>query len=222
MNNILVSNNYVPFFSVIICTFNRGYIIECALKSLLYQEEQDWEAIIVDDGSDDNTTEIVKRYIADNPKFRYMYHQNKGLALSRNVGLLASSGLYCTFLDSDDEYHPEHLKFRKRMLQQNKDVILLHGGVEVIGSPMVPDRDNPKKMIFAKDCALGGTFCINRTKALEIGGFNDIPFCEDYDFHKRVFDKGWVVAKTDVATYIYNRTSEDSMTNKMKNKAQTK
>lgn len=214
---ILINPNRVPFFTVIMCTFNRAHIIKRALDSLLDQEETDWECIIVDDGSSDNTKEVIAQYL-ENPKFRYMYHKNKGLPLSRNVGILAAAGLYVTFLDTDDYYLKEHLKIRKQILQVYKDIDLLHGSVDIIGNKYVRDKDNPRKQIHLNDCAIGGTFVINRIKAIELGGFNNLDFADDADFYDRAYKSQFTVAKTDVATYVYDRTSPDSICNKFLSK----
>src|SRR5699024_11152760 len=98
-----------PFFSVIICTYNRAKIITRALDSLIKQKDSDWEAIIIDDGSMDNTKEIIQPYLKKSP-IRYFKKEHSGLAHSRNAGIQLTKGKYITCLDTDDEYAPEHLQ----------------------------------------------------------------------------------------------------------------
>ena len=76
---LTIYHNRVPFFSVIMPTYNRAALLERALQSLLAQTEKDWELIIVDDGSTDNTNELIRRFIALNPQtpIRYCYHSNR-------------------------------------------------------------------------------------------------------------------------------------------------
>jgi len=93
-------------FSIITPTYNRGYLIERAIKSVLNQSYQNFEMIIVDDGSTDNTDEIVSKYLYDT-RIRYVKAtQNGGVNKARNVGLdiISDSSDWITFLDSDDEF----------------------------------------------------------------------------------------------------------------------
>ncbi|MFN9338956.1 MAG: glycosyltransferase family 2 protein, partial [Candidatus Kapaibacterium sp.] len=130
---LTIYKNRVPFFSVIMPTYNRAQLIERALQSLLAQTEKDWELIIVDDGSTDNTNELIRRFIADNPQYavRYSYHSNRGTGLSRNAGIMQACGMYVTFLDSDDEYDTDHLAIRRSIILDYPDVDLIHGGVQI-------------------------------------------------------------------------------------------
>lgn len=214
---ISIYDKSIPFFSIIICSFNRATLIERALSSIIKQTENDWEAIIVDDGSSDFTTNIIKPYCDKYENIRYMYHRNKGLALSRNVGALAANGLYITFLDSDDEYKENHLELRKALLINCPDLDLLHGGIEIIGEEFVPDYKNPKSMIHINDCTVGGTFFIKKSSFLETDGFRDIGYAEDSEFYNRFKCLGHTIAKTTYPTYIYHRELDDSIT---KQKAQ--
>lgn len=214
---LLIKDHTAPFFSVVICTYNRAYLLADALNSLLEQVETDWEAIIVDDGSSDDTYALAKSFVDKDDRFRYIHHQNKGLPLSRNVGILASAGLFVTFLDSDDKYLPEHLSIRRQALEENPDVELLYGGVEVIGDSLVPDKNNPGKTIDIKDCVVGGTFFIKKETCIELDGFKNLDFGDDADFYDRAVAECITVAQIDVPTYVYNRTVPDSICNKLKN-----
>lgn len=210
---VLIYPERVPFFSVIICTYNRAKLLPRALDSLLNQSEADWEAIIVDDGSDDNTAEILLEYMRRDERFRYMRHRNRGAGLSRNAGLLAACGFFVTFLDSDDEYLPEHLALRREMLHAYQQIDLLHGGAKIIGNAYVPDKNNISLQIHLSDCVIGGTFVIRRTRALEIGGFGAMRYADDADFYERAELAGFIIGKTDAATYIYHRDTPDSLCN---------
>lgn len=91
------------YFSIIIPTYNRAWCIERAMKSVLAQDFRDWEMIIVDDGSTDNTKDIVEEYLSDS-RIRYFYKENGGVGSARNLGMEQASGRYLMFLDSDDEF----------------------------------------------------------------------------------------------------------------------
>lgn len=210
---ITTQSHIIPFFSVIICTYNREKLLKRALDSLINQSEKDWEAIIVDDGSSDNTFELCKKYVDCHPNIKYIFHKNRGQSLSRNTGILASSGIYITFLDSDDEYDENHLLIRKDCLIQNPDVDFIHGGVKIIGNEFVPDKDNPSKMIHIKDCVIGGTFFIKNTVAIELDGFDNVKYGDDALFYEKVKDNNFQIGVLDYPTYIYHRDSPDSICN---------
>ncbi len=217
IHDLLLSpySSYMPFFSVIMCTYNRADSIGAAIESLLAQSERDWECLIVDDGSSDSTAEIIRAYCNRSPRIRSMYHSNRGQALSRNAGILASGGLFVTFLDSDDTYATEHLSIRKQILCENPDVEFLYGGVEVIGNPYVPDIENPGELIHISDCVVAGTMVIRRSVALAIGGFPDVAFGDDTALYARAYEADVSIAKIDEPTYRYNRTRSDSLCNIM-------
>lgn len=201
----------IPFFSIIMCTFNRNHLISRALDSLLRQTEKDWECIIVDDGSMDETFHTVKKYADIYNNIKYVYHSNKGTGLSKNAGILAASGMFITFLDSDDEYHPAHLSIRKTILEEYTNLDLLHGGVDIIGNPYVTDKDDYNKQIHLSECVIGGTFVMPRYKLHQIGGFSNLRYADDADLYQKAVDASWNIAKIDYPTYIYHRDTPDSL-----------
>lgn len=203
---------FAPYFSVIICTFNRAHLLPRALDSVLAQRESSWEVVIVDDGSSDNTFEVVRPYLQRAPNIRYMAHRNRGLAISRNVGIAAAIGDYVTFLDSDDWYAPDHLASRRQLLVQNPGVELLHGGCQIIGNPFVPDKYNPENMLDLHDLVVGGTFVFPREYAVKVGGFSAwSPYAIDSDLFEELEKMGTKIVRTDHRTYMYDRTTPDSI-----------
>jgi len=105
-----------PTVSVIISTYNRAHLIGRAIQSVLNQTYQDFEVIVVDDGSTDNTEEIVKSF--NDPRIRYIRHEkNKGAAAARNTGIKAARGKYIAFQDSDDEWLPEKLEKQMKVFE---------------------------------------------------------------------------------------------------------
>jgi glycosyltransferase involved in cell wall biosynthesis len=204
-----------PYFSVIICTFNRKALIGRAINSLLSQKENEWEAIIIDDGSVDKSFEVIEPLIRDNHKFNYVYHSHQGVSKSRNLGINIAQGSFVTFLDSDDEYAPNHLSKRKKVLTSNPDIEILHGGFEIIGNPYVPDITQPGKMVHLSECVVGGTFFIKVSVFVNIGVFPDVSFGEDFHFFNKALQNGVKIAKIEDKTYIYHRDNEDSICNQM-------
>jgi glycosyltransferase involved in cell wall biosynthesis len=106
-----------PKVTVIIPTYNRAHLIKRAIKSVLNQTFQDFEIIVVDDGSTDNTEEVVKSF--NDLRIKYIKHQkNLGASAARNTGIKNSKGEYIAFLDSDDEWLPEKLEKQMRYFKK--------------------------------------------------------------------------------------------------------
>ncbi|MCO5287350.1 MAG: glycosyltransferase family 2 protein [Chitinophagaceae bacterium] len=205
----------VPFFSVVVTTYNRGPLLGRALKSLQAQTETDWEAVIVDDGSTDDTKEIVQAFLVKDHRFRYFKTPPSGATPAKNKGMALSKGRYITFLDSDDEYRPDHLQRRRRFMEAHPEVLFLHGGITIIGDEYVPDRFDYGKKIHLSECAVGGTFVIAREVFTSLGEFNNIPLGSDADYLDNVLANGFLTAKLDAPTYIYHREHDNSITNNL-------
>lgn len=98
-----------PLVSVVIPTYNRASLLIKSIQSVLNQTYNDFEVIIIDDGSDDNTEELVESF--HDERIRYIRHEvNMGVACARNTGINASSGVFIAFQDSDDEWLPRKLE----------------------------------------------------------------------------------------------------------------
>jgi len=111
-----------PTVSVIIPTYNRAHLIERAIQSVLNQTYQDFEIIIVDDGSTDNTEEVIKEFQEKDKRVRYIKHNtNKGGNTARNTGLKSIKGEYVAFLDSDDEWLPKKIEKQLEVFKNSKD-----------------------------------------------------------------------------------------------------
>ncbi len=210
----LVYDKFKPEISVIMASFNRAGYLQRSVESLLAQTYKSWELIFVDDGSTDNSFKVMDNYLNNFENLRYMKHRNKKLALSRNTGIAASVGNFITFLDSDDEYEPNHLEIRMKLMDENPDLDLIHGGVRIIGNPFVADKHDPTKLIHLNECVIGGTFFGKRKMFVELGGFKNLPYSEDSDLFERA-EKKYKIIKTDEPTYIYHRDAPDSITNKI-------
>lgn len=200
-----------PFFSVILLTYNRRDLLLRAIESLQRQSFTDWEAIVIDDGSTDGTQEAIAPLLSSDPRFQYHRQTNQGPGLARNAGIAMSRGEFITFLDSDDEYLPEHLASRYALIRRDPSLEFLYGGVEVIGDPYVADREDPSRMIHIDQCFPGGTFVISRRLLERIGGFADVPYGDDTEFAERAIAALANVVKCDLRTYRYYRTSADSL-----------
>lgn len=113
--------------SVIVPCYNQAQYLPETLDSVLVQTHQNWECIIVNDGSTDNTEEIALKYCEQDERFVYLPKQNGGLSSARNAGLDIAKGEYVQFLDSDDILLPNKLECQVRMMEMEKtDVCVCH------------------------------------------------------------------------------------------------
>jgi glycosyltransferase involved in cell wall biosynthesis len=204
--------NNVPLVSIILCTYNRAHLVNRAIASVLTQSCHNWELIIIDDGSADDTRQAVMPVVKSDSRITYVYHANKGLVRSRNIGIALASGEYATFLDSDDEYREHHLLVRIRAMGKVSSPALLHGGIEYVGPverQYVPDAEHPGKKIHLSRCYASGTFFARTSVFRKLNGFRDLPFAEDLDFIRRVRKKRLKIGKVKEQTYRY-RVDEDN------------
>jgi glycosyltransferase involved in cell wall biosynthesis len=118
-----------PTFSIVIPTYNRSGFIKKTIESVLTQTFSDYQLIVVDDGSSDNTDEIVKS-IAD-PRVSYHYKDNEERAVARNIGATLSSGRYITFFDSDDLLYENHLATALENIEKYGEPECFHLGYEI-------------------------------------------------------------------------------------------
>lgn len=203
------------FFSIILPTYNRAALLKKAIDSVLNQTFSDWELIVVDDASHDNTENILKAYLNQDSRIHFIKkNKNSGPALTRNEGIILAQGQYITFLDSDDEYEKDHLLLHQKILLQDRELEMLYGSVEIIGDPYVKDYFDNTRFIHLKDCVLGATFFIRRDILLREGGFNNMSYGEDTELFHRLQSKNIKTQKLNFGTYKYNRTESDSITKK--------
>lgn len=121
-----MNSDMLPSVSVIIPVYNHGRYLADAINSVLAQDYQDWEIVIVDDGSTDDTPIIVSRYAND--QVRYVFQENKGQAAARNTGIKNSHGRYLAFLDADDWFLPDKLQLQVPVLEAHPDLCMVSSG----------------------------------------------------------------------------------------------
>jgi glycosyltransferase involved in cell wall biosynthesis len=181
-----------PQVSVIIPTYNRGWTIREAVDSVLIQDYKDFELIVVDDGSTDNTPEVLGAYCGVIKVFR---QENKGVSAARNRGIAEASGRFIAFLDSDDLWFPQKLSRQVEFFNTTPDALICQTEEIWIRNGV---RVNPKKrhkkpsgMIFEPSLALclvsPSAVMIRRSLLEVVGNFDEtLPACEDYDLWLRI------------------------------------
>ena len=107
-------------FSIILPTYNRANLISKAIRSVVYQTYQNWELIVVDDGSTDNTKKVVEEFVRADNRIIYLSQKNKERSAARNNGIKSAVGEFICFLDSDDLYYKTHLEEFKKLITESK------------------------------------------------------------------------------------------------------
>ena len=182
--------------SIIIPVHNRSNELERAILSVLAQTYQEFEIIVVDDGSTDSPEEVYRRCQDSRIKFYSIPHS--GVSAARNFGVEKSSYEHIAFLDSDDEWLPEKLESQIDALQKNPQYIICYTGESWIrnGQPF-PHRKSRRKFsgwVFdhcLEDCFIGcSTMLMEKRLFCEVGGFDaGLPVCEDYDLWLKISAK---------------------------------
>jgi glycosyltransferase involved in cell wall biosynthesis len=116
-----------PTVSVVVPTYNRGDLIGETLESVRVQTLPDWECLVIDDGSTDDTKSVVRRFAGQDARFRYVRQENAGVCAARNRGVSLARGEYIAFLDSDDHFAPDKLEWQVAALQADPGAVLVYG-----------------------------------------------------------------------------------------------
>ncbi|MEM7102984.1 MAG: glycosyltransferase [Bacteroidota bacterium] len=118
-----------PIVTVIIPCYNYGRYVAETLDSVLAQSFSAWECIVVDDGSSDNSKEVVLPYTLKDPRIKYHYQDNKGLPGARNKGIEMANGKYLQFLDADDIIEKDKIKLQVKCFEDNPELDFVYGGL---------------------------------------------------------------------------------------------
>ncbi len=175
-----------PLVSVYITNYNYEKFIQESIESVLSQTMQNFELIIIDDGSKDNSKKIIETY-REHPKVRIIYQQNKGLNVTNNVAMRTSKGVYIMRLDADDYLRKDALFEMTNVLESNPDLGLVFPDYyyidaqgEIIGEEIRHDFD--KDVSLYDQPAHGACTMIRLENLKTLGGYNESFTCQDgYD-----------------------------------------
>ena len=111
-----------PLISIIVTFYNQAYYIAKTLESIKLQTYTNWECIIVDDGSEDDSAELIKEFIKYDKRFTYLVQDNQGVARARNNGFALATGCFINFIDGDDTFLPDKLKEQIQVFKDNPEI----------------------------------------------------------------------------------------------------
>jgi glycosyltransferase involved in cell wall biosynthesis len=197
----------MPFFSIIIPSYNRASLIQNALNALIDQSFKDIEVIIVDDGSADNTKEMVQPILHQHPFIKYIFQENKGVCAARNNGARQATGKFLIFLDSDDCVTPDWLNDFFMLLKDGKYDVGFCNMKEVHANGVVKfvNAENPYNNTAKKGKYIAGMFAINVTVFRDAGMYDEhIKFGENTELGIRLRSKNVIMGFVDKNNFIYN------------------
>ena len=205
----------MPRFSIIIPCYNQAHFLKDALQSLLGQSFTDWEAIIVNDGSPDDTAVVANAWIGRDSRIRMVEQQNAGLSAARNLGITESSGDYICLLDADDSYGPDflqtvfsHLELGYEMVCCGYTYFNAKGTIHKIvrQSKKLDFRSILRANLFPPVALAFKRQVLDRTGMFDTG----LKSAEDWDLWIRMFKVG-VKLRVIEDSLVYYRISDNSM-----------
>lgn len=201
------------FFSIIIPIYNAERTLEKCLRSLQVQSFADYEVLMIDDGSQDNSYEICKRFAKEDERFELIHQENRGPSAARNEGLKRAKGTYLCFVDSDDYVVRDYLSRLYAEIQKTEADVLFFGYTSVDRSGMqmgiyLPPTDIRGTELLAalsERDLFGYTWikCFARATVEESGFPEDMSLFEDEIFTCKVLEKTDSVAVLPEALYCY-------------------
>jgi len=213
---IFIMKNF-PKVSVIIPTYNRADLLPRALNSVLNQTFQDFELIIVEDGSTDNTKQLVEEFQKKDERIKYIWQKNSGgPAKPKNTGIKNSQGEFIAFLDDDDEWLPEKLETQLNKIEENDYDIFFSNWY--LWNPETNQKNkafnfnplNNKKDLFKifikRNIGNPSTVIIKKAKLEKIGYFDEkLKPSEDYDLWLRFILNNARVGFSEEPLYLYRQ-----------------
>ena len=210
--------------SVIIPTFNYASFLEECLQSVLNQSYKNLEIIVIDDGSTDNTKNVINKY---SNRINYIYQNNSGLSAARNTGIKNARGDLIQFLDSDDLLHSHSIEERVNFLSESgaNCVVCKNKTFSNTNPSGIPSINGSWKMFSNNldihlcffNIAPPHSFLIKKSVIDEIGLFDiNLKACEDYDYWIRLLENKHIPVYCDAGLVYYRKHSESMSSNSNK------
>ena len=207
-NNKFIDSKKLPLVTVYITNYNYGKYIDQSIKSVLNQTLQNFELIIIDDGSKDGSRNIINKY-KNNSKVIIIFQKNKGLIVSNNLALRLAKGKYLMRLDSDDWLDTNALEIMSNFLERNEKVGLVfpdYHEVDINGDIIrTVQRHNFKKVKMFDQPSHGACTMIRKENLKNIGGYDEEFNCQDGYYLWLQFVKKYLVRNINLPLFYYRQ-----------------
>lgn len=215
----------MPLFSIVIPSYNREQSITRTLDSVLNQTFSDWECIVIDDHSTDNTRNIVSNYCKNDSRYILISNESKkGANGARNTGIMHARGKYISFLDSDDSWSTTMLQKQISLYRSDEKIGCIYSDIKIInndgvehpfGIPLGVEGYCYSKVLEQGYLVATSALSAKRECLLDVGMFDlDLPASQDDDICFKLAKQHKIGYLSDVLTYMYidadNRISDNS------------
>jgi glycosyltransferase involved in cell wall biosynthesis len=202
----------MPIVSVIMAVYNGGSYVSRAIESILRQRIKDFEFIIIDDGSTDNTLQILRGY--SDPRIKILLQNNTGLTVALNRGIACAQGKYVARIDADDEAKPHRFETQLRFMEVNSEYVLIGSWAEVVADSgdvielrCLPETDLALRWALLFDNAFVHSSLFMRRDCLNLCNGYDKTFLysQDYDLIMRMDKRGKIANIPEfLVKHLYN------------------
>lgn len=217
-----------PTISIIIPCYKQAHFLKESLQSVLEQSYANWECIIVNDGSPDNTEEIARVWLTKDKRFHYLSKENGGLSSARNAGIAISKGEYILPLDADDLIHKDYLtKLIPELLNDNSLAIVtcyskfFDGKKSNIIYELTPSGSTYHYLLYVNQLIATSLF---RKKCWEeVGGYDESMKngFEDWEFWIAITKQGWKYKVVEDFLFYYRKSKKSMLVNTINNHSET-
>jgi glycosyltransferase involved in cell wall biosynthesis len=213
-----------PLVSVIVPSYNFGHLIAETLRCVQAQTYENWECVVVDDGSTDDTSEVVSAFASQDPRIRYLRQENQKQAAARNLGIANSQGEYFQFLDADDLIEARKLELHATYLKEHSEIDIIYSSVRYFrsknpserllsrrysmwddGNSWMPETSGSGNEILSKllrnNIMVVNAPLVRRSTIERVGLFNvALPPVEDWEY--------WIRCAARGAAFLYDESLE--------------
>ena len=205
----MTSFDSLPLISVIIPSFNAAYFLPKAIESVLHQTYRNFEIIIIDDGSTDNTSLAMQ----ENKMVKYYYQQNRGLSSARNAGIQKSNGDYLVFLDADDWLEKDALQQNFSIIKNKPDIAFVSGNYYLLRAKTnnletittTVNDNHYMRLLRSNYIGMHAAVMFQRWVFQKFRYDETLKACEDYDLYLAITRKYPVIHHQKfIATYYFH------------------
>ncbi|WP_071188885.1 glycosyltransferase family 2 protein [Trichormus sp. NMC-1] len=210
--------NIKPMVSVIIPAYNAAQFLPAAIASVQEQTFSDWELLIINDGSTDDTVAVVRQYQETDNCIHLIHQLNRGVSTARNLGIEKSKGQIIAFLDADDQWLPDKLQQHLQHFQSNSRLGVSFAQVEILTQTGEPTGQvsssrltdlKPKYLLSENPTTTTSNWVVRKEVFSQVGGFSpDMSYSEDLEWLLRVICTGdWEIAGINQVLTRYRTSS---------------
>jgi len=210
--------------SIIMPAYNAGKFISEGLESVLFQSYQNWELLIIDDDSGDNTADVAKAYQRNDARIKYFWQKNGKQGKARNKGIAESSGKYLAFMDADDIWLPGKLEYQIKMIEEmNADLVFGYSFLIEQGNKTNKEigrglgyyqGESAVRFLLLQDAFVMSTVFVKKEAIKKVGNFVEdikIQYCEDWHIWLKLALENFSFY-SDARVVSYYRIHEESAT----------